>query len=130
MYFEGPNYLSRSLNIIVCTCEDPNFVISVAYKIQFGSKVNELLLELDTTSSVAFKTARSINTTTTRLPREISWIFFCYSPLVVGVLSILFHNFILFFFIFNFSFCGFKISFSFSWVASLGIRVILPRCDQ
>ena len=27
---------------------------------------------------------------------------------------------------FNFSGCGFKISFSFSWVASLGIRVILP----
>ena len=33
-------------------CEDPNFVISVAYKIQFGSKVNESLLELDTSSSV------------------------------------------------------------------------------
>ena len=36
-------------------CEDPNFVISVAYKIQFGSKVNQSLLELDTSSSVAFK---------------------------------------------------------------------------
>ena len=39
-----------------------------------------------------------------------------------------FHFIFLFCFssIFNFSFCGFKISFSFSWVASLGIRVILP----
>ena len=36
-------------------CEDPNFVISVAYKIQFRSKVNQLLLELDTSSPVAFK---------------------------------------------------------------------------
>ena len=54
MYFEGPNYLSR-FKILFVYCEDPNFVISVAYKIQFGSKVNELLLELDTSSSVAFK---------------------------------------------------------------------------
>ena len=29
-------------------------------------------------------------------------------------------------FFFSFSRCGFKISFSFSWVASLGIRVMLP----
>ena len=36
-------------------CEDPNFVISVAYKIQFGSTVNQSLLELDTSSSVALK---------------------------------------------------------------------------
>ena len=28
--------------------------------------------------------------------------------------------------VFNFSGCGFRISFSFSWVASLHIRVILP----
>ena len=54
MYFEGPNYLSRFL-ILFVYCEDPNFVISVTYKIQFGSKVNESILELDTGSSVAFK---------------------------------------------------------------------------
>ena len=36
-------------------------------------------------------------------------------------------HFIFYFsFFFNFSGCNFKISFSFSWVASLGIRVILP----
>ena len=32
-----------------------DMVISVAYKIQFGSKVNQSLIELDTSSSVAFK---------------------------------------------------------------------------
>ena len=55
MYFEGPDHLSR-VQLLFVYCEDPNFVISVAYKIQFGSKVNQLLLELDTSSSVAFKT--------------------------------------------------------------------------
>ena len=54
MYFEGPDYLSH-FEILFVYCEDPNFVILVAYKIQFGSKVNQLPLELDTSSSVAFK---------------------------------------------------------------------------
>ena len=54
MYFEGPDQLSR-FQILFVYCEDPNFIISVAYKIQFGSKVNESHLELDTSSSVAFK---------------------------------------------------------------------------
>ena len=61
MYFEGPDHLSR-FKILFVYCEDPNFVITVAYKIQFVQS----LLELDTSSSVAFKTARVINTTTTR----------------------------------------------------------------
>ena len=34
--------------------------------------------------------------------------------------------FIILFLFFKFSGCGYKISFSFSWVASLIIRVILP----
>ena len=54
MYFEGRDHFSRFL-ILFVYCEDPNFVISVAYKIQFGSKVNQSPLELDTGSSVAFK---------------------------------------------------------------------------
>ena len=108
-------------------CENPNLVISVAYKIQFRSKANESLLELDISSSVAFKNCKFYLHNYNKIPREISWIFFFYSPLVVGVLI----HFILYFYfvfssIFNFSFCGFKISFSFSWVASLGIRDILP----
>ena len=53
MYFEGPDYLSR-FEILFVYYDNPNFVISVAYKIQFGSKVNQSLLELDTSSSVAF----------------------------------------------------------------------------
>ena len=54
MYFEGPDHMSH-FYILFVYYEDPNFVISAAYKIQFGSKVNESLLELDTSSSVAFK---------------------------------------------------------------------------
>ena len=54
MYFEGPDHMIH-FQILFVYCEDPNFVISVAYKIQFGSKVNQSLLELDTSSSVAFK---------------------------------------------------------------------------
>ena len=75
MYFEGPDHLSR-FYILFVYCEDPNFVISVAYKIQFGSKVNQWLLELDTSSSVAFKTARVINTTTTRYQGKYHGYFF------------------------------------------------------
>ena len=40
--------------------------------------------------------------------------------------SLFYFYFISFSFLFNFSGCNYKISFSFSWVASLGIRVILP----
>ena len=54
IYFEGPDHLIR-FYILFMYCEDPNFAISVAYKIQFESKVNESLLELDTSSSVAFE---------------------------------------------------------------------------
>ena len=54
VYFEGPDDLSR-FSILFVYSEDPNFVISVTYKIQFGSKVNQLLLELGRSSSVAFK---------------------------------------------------------------------------
>ena len=46
-------------------------------------------------------------------------------PLQVGVL-INFISYFYFSFLFNFSGCDFKISFSLSWVATLGIRVILP----
>ena len=54
MYFEGPDHLSH-FQILFVYCEDPNFVISVAYKIQVGSKDYQSLLELDAISSVAFK---------------------------------------------------------------------------
>ena len=54
MYFEGPDHLSR-FYILFVYCEDPSFDISVTYKIQFRSKVNKSILELDTSSSVAFK---------------------------------------------------------------------------
>ena len=40
MYFEGPNYLIH-FEILFVYCEDPNFVISVAYKIQFRSKIQK-----------------------------------------------------------------------------------------
>ena len=78
MYFEGPDHLSHFL-ILFVYCEDPNYVISVTYKIQFGSKFNQSLLELDTTSSL--RTARVINTTTTRYQEKYHG-YFSVTPLL------------------------------------------------
>ena len=127
MYFEGPDHLSR-FSILFVYCEDLNFVISVAYKIQFRSKVNQLLLELDTSSSVAFKKLLGLLTQQQQDTKgNIMDIFLLLPSCRWCVNSFLFHIFLFSFpFFFSISGCGFKISFSFSWVASLGIMVMLP----
>ena len=94
-------------------CEDPNFVISVTYKIQFGSKVNQLLLGLDTSSSVIFKKLLGLLTQLQQDTKGNIMDILLLLPSCGWCVNSFYFIFIFSFsFFFSFSGCGFKISFS------------------
>ena len=61
-------------------CEDPSFVISVAYKIQFGSKNHVITSRAEYKQFSRFEELLGLLTQLQQdTLKEISWIFFCYS---------------------------------------------------